>query len=197
MKAIQVKIQSQVRRKYTFADCNASHGLPSYGFQPSADADQLWHYKAVCNANSAQASGAIGIDKQVLSEKPFRSNPGMVLRSELWSMPGNEPTKMKSVYTAQGHYVGDVYHAAYLMNRGIMPELATAQSAICSVGFNEKNQKWAGWSHRCLCEFGIGDKIFDAAWGDDHTPFTEHGQVTIETLEQAKQAATNFADYVS
>jgi len=77
------------------------------------------------------------------------------------------------------------------------------------LGFSEKLQKWFGWSHRAICGFGIGDKLFDKNWTsdgskasfsntvDDNLEFTERGEVTIKTLDQAKQAAKNFSKYVS
>lgn len=66
-----------------------------------------------------------------------------------------------------------------------------------SIGFSEENQTWYGWSHRACVGFKIGDKIFDADFGDENTPFIKHGSKTIKTLDQAKQAAKNFADYIS
>jgi len=32
-------------------------------------------------------------------------------------------------------------------------------SPTCCVGFNEKEQKWYGWSHRAICGFGIGSIV--------------------------------------
>ena len=33
------------------------------------------------------------------------------------------------------------------------------QSRSCSIGWNEEEQKWYGWSHRAIYGFGIGSKI--------------------------------------
>lgn len=66
-----------------------------------------------------------------------------------------------------------------------------------SVGFSDENQKWYGWSHRAICAFGIGDKIFEEDFGDDKTPFIKHGSKDCNTLEDAKKAAMAFSDYVS
>jgi len=49
-----------------------------------------------------------------------------------------------------------------------------------SIGFNEKEQKWYGWSHRAVASFGIGDKIFEEDFGDDNTPFVKHGSQPIK-----------------
>ena len=66
-----------------------------------------------------------------------------------------------------------------------------------STGFSEEEQKWYGWSHRAVCAFGIGDKIFEENFGDDKTPFIKHGAKDCKTLEDAKKAARAFSDYVS
>jgi hypothetical protein len=68
-----------------------------------------------------------------------------------------------------------------------------------STGLDEKKGIWYGWSHRAVCGFKIGDKLFDKNYKNktDTTPFTKHGEKTIKTLDQAKQAAKNFSDYVS
>ncbi|BCG50149.1 hypothetical protein [Ralstonia phage RP13] len=74
-----------------------------------------------------------------------------------------------------------------------------------ATGFSDKEQKWYGWSHRGYCGFGIGDKIFDASllpesisdtneWSD--VPFNQLGTKDIESLDDAKIAAQNFAEYI-
>lgn len=107
---------------------------------------------------------------------------------------------MRSAYTPEGLYVGDVQMARFLIvKRGIKPELARPKNNVCSVGFCEENKKWYGWSHRAIAGFEIGDRLFEADWSEatDETPFVQHGPETIENLEQARQAAVNFAAYVS
>ena len=106
--------------------------------------------------------------------------------------------EMKSAYTPTGDYIGnskDGYRKC--KKRGIRPEKASPDHNVCSIGFCEERKKWAGWSHRAICYFGIGDKVFEECYGDDSTPFTQHGEITIETLGQAKLAAKNFAGAVS
>jgi hypothetical protein len=64
---------------------------------------------------------------------------------------------------------------------------------------------YAGFSHRAVAEFKIGDKLFDPEFGVDDMdedeldklPFKERGSITIKTMEQCKESAKNFADYVS
>jgi len=64
-----------------------------------------------------------------------------------------------------------------------------------------------GWSHRAAGAFGIGDKLFSgeamaklqAELGDgaDEVPFVQIGDKVIDSDDEARQAATNFAAYVS
>lgn len=65
------------------------------------------------------------------------------------------------------------------------------------IGFSEKNKKWYGWSHRAIFGFKVGDKIFEPDFGDDSTPFNQHGSKECKTLDDCKKAAKAFADYVS
>ncbi|KKN29323.1 hypothetical protein LCGC14_0845330 [marine sediment metagenome] len=116
-------------------------------------------------------------------------NPGMAADEELIT---------KSAYTPSGDYIGrsrDAYNLCY--KRGIAPEKRTKANSACSIGFCEREHKWYGWSHRAIFGFGIGDKIFDEDYGDESTPFNLHGARTITVLPEAKQAARNFAKYVS
>lgn len=116
-------------------------------------------------------------------------NPGMAADEELI---------MKSAYTPNGDYIGRSVDAYRLCNvRGIAPEKRWKTSAACSIGFCERKHKWYGWSHRAIFGFGIGDRIFDEDYGDEGTPFHRHGAFTITHLSEAKQAASNFAKYVS
>ena len=66
-----------------------------------------------------------------------------------------------------------------------------------STGLDEEKGIWYGWSHRAIFGFKIGDKLFDENYGDDKTKFSEHGEKTIKTLDDAKLAAERFSDYVS
>jgi len=66
-----------------------------------------------------------------------------------------------------------------------------------SCGLDEEKGIWYGWSHRALCGFKIGDKIFEPKFGDDKTKFSQHGSKPIKTLADAKKSAQSFSDYVS
>jgi hypothetical protein len=102
-----------------------------------------------------------------------------------------------------GQYMGDARTARYLCHKNQIREIQLAEpkdappSKCCSIGFREKDQRWFGWSHRAMVGFGIGDKVFEEDFGDDHTPFVQHGKVEIKNMEQAKLAAIRFAEYVS
>ena len=67
------------------------------------------------------------------------------------------------------------------------------------LGFSKKEQKWYGWSHRACAHFGIGDMLFEADLiGTSRykgLPVQRIGHKTIETLDEAKEAAQNFAHY--
>lgn len=102
---------------------------------------------------------------------------------------GNIPdTEMCSAFTwPEFRYIGDSKTAYRLCKkRGIKPELIdpkppvelqtekrldkrakqllggvayTLDSSICSIGFQENEQKWYGWSHRAMYGFGIDSRV--------------------------------------
>jgi hypothetical protein len=68
--------------------------------------------------------------------------------------------EMESAYTLAGDYIGDIKTARYLCGEmGIKPEKRKPDHNVCSIGFNEAEQKWYGWSHRAIHGFGIGDEV--------------------------------------
>ncbi len=99
-------------------------------------------------------------------------------------------------------YAGDPVMVKWLVVkkgiRQLQPRL-DGPGIICSIGFCPGDGKWYGWSHRAICGFGGGDKIFehDFCPAGDETPFVEHGEIPIKTWEQAKLAASRFAASVS
>lgn len=118
-------------------------------------------------------------------------------RTETWDIEnGYEPTLMKSTYNPSGDYIGNFKQARYLFGRGIT-QVFPVNGGICCIGFNTMQQKWYGWSHRAICGFKIGNRIFEEEYGNDQTPFNKHGNKKIECLADAKQAAINFAESVS
>jgi len=112
---------------------------------------------------------------------------------------GDDSFEMRTAYTPDDRYIGDPKFARFLTKKMGLSQIQYAQAdhTVCSIGFNEEEQKWYGWSHRAICGFGIGNRIFEAHYGKDDTPFIEHGHETIETMQHAKTAAINFGRYVS
>lgn len=68
-------------------------------------------------------------------------------------------TSLTSAYTPEGHYIGNEEWAKKLEELGIVPELRTPTSNVCSIGFCEREQKWYGWSHRAMYGFGVGSQV--------------------------------------
>jgi len=108
---------------------------------------------------------------------------------------------------SSGHWIGAKHTrdrrctATYLTRRVGLAKIQKAEPGHCvaSIGFSEERQTWAGWSHRALCEFGIGDRIFNERYHPqgDKTPFKRHGKRLITKLWEAKLAAKRFAASVS
>ena len=98
--------------------------------------------------------------------------------------------------------IGDTKDAEFLaVTKGLrqLQPRSGGPGKVCSIGFCPGDGKWYGWSHRAIYGFGGGDKIFDGHFpgATDNTPFVKHGDITIKTWEQAKLAASRFAESVS
>jgi len=132
----------------------------------------------------------MSIEKKVISEE---ARNGMLYRREGWSVGGNPDTELDAVYSVAGNYIGDTATADYLASRGILPELRTETSCVCSIGFSEKEQKWFGWSHRALAGFGIGDEVAEGDCVADSLPVG----FKAASLDDAKKMAVAFAESVS
>lgn len=122
----------------------------------------------------------------------------IIRRQRIQPIPNEEPVTVEIAYTFNGNYVGEEDLAKYLFDEmGLEKVQPSDNSNVCNIGFNAKNKKWYGWSHRAIHGFGIGDKIFEEDFGTDTTDYSEHGKRTIKTLEEAKISATKFAEHVS
>ena len=126
-----------------------------------------------------------------------------IIRDEIIKDPEGNPFKMTNCYSLHsGCYIGDTKDAVFLCETERLKKLQPAREGgtACNIGFDQMRGKWYGWSHRAVCAFGIGDMIFDEDYkgpdGDD-TPFIKHGTEEIKTMAEARQAAINFARYVS
>jgi hypothetical protein len=120
-----------------------------------------------------------------------------IMGEETGMGPGYELV-MQNAYTPAGHWIGERQIAEYLVGvLGIQPELRCPDADVCTIGYTPRGQRWYGWSHRWISSWGIGDMLFDPDSGDETTPLAQRGVITIETLEQAREAAARFAEYVS
>jgi hypothetical protein len=121
------------------------------------------------------------------------------IKTEIWSIRGNDKTEVLAAYNKAGKYIGEPKTAKMLTEKfGIKQiEPANPEGTVCCIGFNPDKETWYGWSHRAICGFGKGDMVYEENFGTDKTPFKKHGRVKIENMEQAKQAAIKFAESVS
>jgi len=122
---------------------------------------------------------------------------GFEIRKTRYDMPECPSVELDEGFTPSGDYLGDVESAEYLYEQGIAPEKASPDHCVCSIGFCAAQQKWAGWSHRAMAYFGLGDRLYEPDYGGDDTPFVERGSRVITTLGEARQAAVAFAASVS
>ena len=103
------------------------------------------------------------IPNKVLKETIYKK--GYVIRLEEVDMvsfggPNSKPLLMKTAYTPNGDYIGDVRWASRLIRkRGIIPQLISPDHKVCSIGYSPKDGKWYGWSHRAICGFRVGSMV--------------------------------------
>ncbi len=153
------------------------------------------------------------MNRKVISVRKYKI--GYEVRSEEVALDDETPVIMKSAYNLDGHYIGNSVDAHRLVvQRGIMPELRPSADgecygSVCSIGFNEAEQKWYGWSHRAIFGFGIGHKIKkgDVCASSGWTPeyLAEHPEedqslpigFKAKTIDDAKMMAVAFAEGVS
>jgi hypothetical protein len=143
--------------------------------------------------------------KLFIEQRKYKA--GYVVKKEFWKLDENDPhpTPMTLAYTFRGEFIGDVKTAKDLIvKRGIKPTKASKQHSVCSIGYSKKDKRWYGWSHRAICGFKKGDKLFTENYKSDlpettrdNIPFIKHGRTTIKNNKQAKQSAINFARSVS
>ena len=149
------------------------------------------------------------MSKKVLSERHYKV--GYVVRTELVDGKefGMDDFEMKSAYTPSGDYIGNPKDARFLVaKKGISPERRTPDSNVCSIGFNEEEQKWYGWSHRAIFGFSIGDIVKEgdccatSGWTDEYLATHTDEEVLpvgfeAKNLDDAKKMAIAFAASVS
>lgn len=107
------------------------------------------------------------------------------------------------VYATNEHgrfYIGSIEDAYYYVRANLCEfqnsdlDVTTGVANVARVRFTND---YCGWSHRATSCFQQGDMLFISDYGDDNTLFTEHGTSVIKTPEHARQAAANFAKYIS
>jgi len=138
-----------------------------------------------------------------ISKKEFIDNYCKVLPSKNDLMP-DEPwviVIMDNCYLTSGSSIEDIINDKdqidMLMDLGITEVESTFQKdeyhqyPVANIGFNPSEQKWYGWSHRAVHGFGVGDIP------KEFYPDREVTGKTIETLDEAKEAAKRFADSVA
>lgn len=132
-------------------------------------------------------------EERVLSEKDMGAYILKEVETTMGLTPKEKPISLTyAISKVDGCYIGDEKDAEHLIKKGIQPERAEAGNNVCSIGYCSKDEKWYGWSHRAIHGFGIGDKAETSSpWGDSVS------KKKIKTLDEAKQAAIEFADSVS
>lgn len=75
-----------------------------------------------------------------------------------------------------------------------LPLSKTGCNAV-SVGFNEKEQKWYGWTHRGYGAFEIGYEIKQGSIMNTKDAKYQY-PFKVKTLEEAKQLAIDIAEYL-
>jgi hypothetical protein len=70
-------------------------------------------------------------------------------------------TLVTTCYTNDGLWIGDQDIARFLCKKMGLSNLQKTDPEHCvvSIGFNKKEQKWYGWSHRAIYGFGIGSEV--------------------------------------
>lgn len=78
-------------------------------------------------------------------ESPKQLPPGKLDEPSLWEL-------MKSAYSADGVYVGEVKDAMRLWKKYGIERFykLTRDGNVASVGYSPRRKKWYGWSHRAI-----------------------------------------------
>jgi hypothetical protein len=141
---------------------------------------------------------ASGVEtKKVIRERRYRS--GYILRDEVWTLDGEDIVMERMAYNPSGDFIGNSKEAHFICTtKGIRPEKASPDHSVCSIGYSTKDKKWYGWSHWAICGFKLGDMLYEeGTCTDSSVPYRKCGKKPIETLQEARQAAINFARSVS
>jgi hypothetical protein len=143
----------------------------------------------------------VGIKCKVNNKKPYRqlvmdaikNHPEMRLEKSFGSRENSYVVFRKSVHEKLNKlYIGNIRFAYFLTNLNSL-QGTSKDSKTVSVGYNPKERKWYGWSHRAKYGFGIGSTVKKG----DIAYVEEKGEWTAKTLEDAKQMAIDFAENIA
>lgn len=109
------------------------------------------------------------------------------------------------IYTKEGEYIdladlGDNASNVNLIYKNKLTQLSSIGRAegkpeqdwgAVSLGFNEEEQAWYGWTHRGYAHFAVGDTVKK---GSAINPNSE--SYKVKDLEQAKDLAIKMANYL-
>lgn len=119
---------------------------------------------------------------------------------DIWEvvLTDNDPTQPPLVtamaFSKDGGCIGDRKEMREFLNMGIKPERNAATGTDnANIGWQEKDKKWWGWSHRAKSGFGIGSTVEK---GSVLVPDYPVGY-KVKTLADAKKMALRFAESVS
>lgn len=138
-----------------------------------------------------------------ISKKEFIDKYCKVLPSKNDFMPEKSWVEviMDDCYLTSGLSIEDILKEQDIINFLILHGITQIGSTfhkdeyhehpVANIGYNPEEQKWYGWSHRAWHDFGIGDIP------KEFYPDKEVVGKPIETLEEAKIAASKFAESVA
>jgi len=126
----------------------------------------------------------------------IENHPDMIIKKWYFNDENKDDGFMWTVVTAKGEYIGNIEDAYSIINLSALTGVGGSGSGI-QIGYNKENETAYGWSHRARCGFKKGDKLFEENYGDDNTPYSQHGRKIIKSYADQMKAARNFAKHVS
>jgi len=155
-----------------------------------------------------QIKSIYGDCKKIAWTKKFKA--GYILQREFITSGCPEGFWMTVAYNHNRDYIGNSKDAHRLcVKRGIVPEKSHPDHKTCSIGFNAKEKKWYGWSHRAICGFGRGyvakkghlptNSGYIDGYLEDHPEEDRRVPIgfKVKNMEDAKRVAIAMADSVS
>jgi hypothetical protein len=169
------------------------------------------HYSGKDKLNKIHLN--LGFTKLVSRIEPFKDETGFVVNPDCIDLirkttglkvqthtfgPNDEHELPNSCMTADGQYVGSIEEGWWYYNNG----LRSTKGSHPHTAWSKKSKQWIGYSHRCACAFGKGDKLFDANWvpnDDELLALEKHyvkrlGEFQIEYVEWSKSSSEHKAE---